>query len=314
MTTKINNALNDFIFDEKMQMINGIKSHIGKLYSEDDEAIKRILDAIDEFASGLEKKTLAIKTKPKNNDSSSDGESTKKKKRKQSFYHYWLGLRLKSFAEEQKTVSNDEKVSKTDRMKKISPEWQVLSKWDNSRWNKDSKQYQEFIKSDEYDKKSFKKEIKYWTDFRSKNLDSFLRMKDDYDEKSSASESEAQEKSLKSSSTKKKASSSKKKKDDNIASTSKGVTKHQLDDNVNSDDESDDDSDDEDAQQLLTKVNIINQDDDDDDDEDDKDDDKDDKDDEDDDDDDDDNEEYNPTLAALGKNIESDSESDSDDE
>ncbi|MEC8541889.1 MAG: hypothetical protein VXY53_08645, partial [Candidatus Thermoplasmatota archaeon] len=112
------------------------------------------------------------------------------------------------------TVSNDEKVSKTDRMKKISPEWQVLSKWDNSRWNKDSKQYQDFIKSDEYDKKSFKKEIKYWTDFRSKNLDSFLRMKDDYDEKSSASESEAQEKSLKSSSTKKKASSSKKKKDD----------------------------------------------------------------------------------------------------
>jgi len=298
MTTKINNALNDFIFDEKMQMINGIKSHIGKLYSEDDEAIRRILDAIDDFASGLEKKTLAIKSKPKKNDSSSDDESTKKKKRKQSFYHYWLGLRLKSFAEEQKTVSNDEKVSKTDRMKKISPEWQVLSKWDNCRWNKDSKQYQDFINTDEYEKKSFKKEIKYWTDFRSKNLESFLRMKDDYDEKSSASESEAQEKSLKSSSIKKK--------DDNIASTSKGVTKHQLDDNVNSDDDSDDDSDDEDHQQLLAKVNIINQDSDDEEeklspptDSDDNDDDN-----------DDDDDEYNPTLAALGQNIDSDSDSD----
>ena len=307
MTTKINNALNDFIFDEKMQMINGIKSHIGKLYSEDDDAIKRIIDAIDEFASGLEKKTLAIKSKPKRNDSSSDGESTKKKKRKQSFYHYWLGLRLKSFAEEQKTVSNDQKVSKTDRMKKISPEWQVLSKWDNSRWNKDSKEYQEFIKSDEYDKKSFKKEIKYWTDFRSKNLESFLKMKDDYDEKSSASESEVQEKSSKSSSTKKK-------KDDNIASTSKGVTNHQLNDNVNSDDDSDDDSDDEDSN-LLTKVKIINQDNSDDEEEilspqtnNDEEDDEDDEDDEDEEEDD--EEDYNPTLAALGQNIDSDSDSD----
>lgn len=168
--TKLNNAINNAIFNEKIKLLNGLSSHLRELEEVDTDKVLRYLE---DKISSEEKKIIKIKYK---------GKTPETKKKKTSFYIFWMKRRLQTYTEEQKKKPVEEREGRTERMKSISKEWNVLSKWHESKWNENN--WPDFKNTEEYknDKSKYKKEKEYWNNFYNSNKMSFDFLKIKFDE------------------------------------------------------------------------------------------------------------------------------------
>ena len=127
MSAKVTNAINSLVFDAKIAQIEAIKVFLSDKMNDAVCDLDSFCQLLDEFASSTEKNTVKLKvTKVKG-----DKYDKSKRTRKPTFYNYWLGQRLKTFAEEQKSVTEDEKVGKGSRMKLIAVEWKDFKESNN---------------------------------------------------------------------------------------------------------------------------------------------------------------------------------------
>ena len=115
MSTKITNAINSLIFNEKIEQIESIKAFLTENMDNSEEVCK----LLDDFGNLTEKKTIKVKT----TKSKTNKDGTPRKTRKLSFYNHWLGQRMTSLSNEQQNVPNEQKIVKTQRMSIISKEW-----------------------------------------------------------------------------------------------------------------------------------------------------------------------------------------------
>ena len=115
MSTKITNAINSLIFDEKNDQIEAIKAFLTENMDNSEEVCK----LLDDFGNLTEKKTIKVKT----TKSKTNKDGTPRKTRKLSFYNHWLGQRMTSLSNEQQNVPNEQKIVKTQRMSILSKEW-----------------------------------------------------------------------------------------------------------------------------------------------------------------------------------------------
>ena len=102
MSIKINKAISSFAHDGKLEVLKALKVYLDEKMDDADA----VTDLIEKFTLSLEKKEVKVgKVKVDKGDKP-------KRTRKATYYNYWLGQRLKTFAAEQKDVEDDEKVGK----------------------------------------------------------------------------------------------------------------------------------------------------------------------------------------------------------
>lgn len=115
MSTKVNKTIAPLVLDEKLEVLNQLKTFLDGNLDDD------VTDMLDEFIASLSLKPVKVE-KAKTDKP--------KRTRKPTFYNYWFGQRLKTFAEEQKDVPDDEKVGNGGRMKLIALEWKNFKEGD----------------------------------------------------------------------------------------------------------------------------------------------------------------------------------------
>jgi len=121
MSSKVSKAIAALVFDEKLDVLKKLKVFFdGKMDDADD-----VTDMIDEFMKELSIKPVKVEK------AKVDKYDKPKRTRKPTFYNFWLGQRLKTFAEEQKNVPDDEKAGKGGRMKLIALEWKDFKEGDD---------------------------------------------------------------------------------------------------------------------------------------------------------------------------------------
>ena len=145
--SKVTNAIAAAVHEEKLDVIKQLKVFLESKIDDTDE----IADFIDEFSA-----TLTL-TKVKASKKSSVDKP--KRTRKATFYNYWLGIRLKEFSEEQNLLPEDERVSRTERMKHVSLEWKAL-KSDTDAFNEAKAKWEEMSSSETEEPKKQKEEPK----------------------------------------------------------------------------------------------------------------------------------------------------------
>ena len=145
--SKVNNAIAAAVHEEKLDVIKQLKVFLESKIDDTDE----IGDFIDEFSA-----TLTL-TKVKASKKSSVDKP--KRTRKATFYNHWLGIRLKEFSEEQNLLPEDERVSRTERMKHVSLEWRAL-KSDTVAFNEAKAKWEEMSSSETEEPKKQKKQPK----------------------------------------------------------------------------------------------------------------------------------------------------------
>ena len=121
MSIKINKAIASHVHDEKLEMLKELKNFMDEKMDDADD----VNEMIDEFMNSLSIKIIKV-----SKEKSVKGDKPKRT-RKPTFYNHWLGQRLKSFAEEQKSVDDDEKVGKGGRMAVIAEEWKEFKESDD---------------------------------------------------------------------------------------------------------------------------------------------------------------------------------------
>ena len=145
--SKVTNAIAAAVHEEKLDVIKQLKVFLESKIDDTDE----IGDFIDEFSA-----TLTL-TKVKASKKSSVDKP--KRTRKATFYNHWLGNRLKEFSEEQNLLPEDERVSRTERMKHVSLEWKAL-KSDTDAFNEAKAKWEEMSSSETEEPKKQKEEPK----------------------------------------------------------------------------------------------------------------------------------------------------------
>jgi hypothetical protein len=150
MSTKITNAINSLIFDEKNDQIEAIKAFINGKIDNAEEVCK----LLDEFGFSNEKKCLKVKS----TKSKTKNDGTPRKPKKLSFYNYWLGDRMRSFCQEQKNLPNEEQIEKRGIMKVLALEWKNYKETPN--FSKEMNDWKETSSSESEDDKELVNEKK----------------------------------------------------------------------------------------------------------------------------------------------------------
>ena len=126
---KVSNAINKFIYAEKLEQIKQLKIYITENVDDDfsfsingdDKNLEDFCSLLDMFVDDTEKKILKIKANKK---------APTKAKKGQTFYNYWVSKRLAELGEEQKQLDEDKRIPNKNRMKHVTPEWNEFKQSD----------------------------------------------------------------------------------------------------------------------------------------------------------------------------------------
>tara|TARA_B110000305_G_C19263894_1_gene550930 strand:+ start:132 stop:668 length:537 start_codon:yes stop_codon:yes gene_type:complete len=126
---KVSNAINKFIYAEKLEQIKQLKIYITENVDDDfsfsingdDKNLEDFCSLLDMFVDDTEKKILKIKSNKK---------APTKAKKGQTFYNYWVSKRLAELGEEQKQLDEDKRIPNKNRMKHVTPEWNEFKQSD----------------------------------------------------------------------------------------------------------------------------------------------------------------------------------------
>ena len=179
---KVSNAINKFIYAEKLEQIKQLKIYITENVDDDfsfsingdDKNLEDFCSLLDMFVDDTEKKILKIKSNKK---------APTKAKKGQTFYNYWVSKRLAELGEEQKQLDEEERIPNKNRMKHVTPEWNEFKQSDEFE-NAKKKWEETQSSSDESEKSTGKTTVKKTQKKKNENKKSKAKINIDSDDDS----------------------------------------------------------------------------------------------------------------------------------